>query len=319
MGRIEVFSVVDATYFVGGVGLANTVAHHLPSATITFLDGGLRPDQRRWLEARHAVVDPPTARHLHAAKPFPALHLDRLDPDDVVVVADADVVATGSWDSLVARARSGVLVAANDPSDRHFEEWCTLLGLSGPLQVRPYINSGLTFWSVRHHAALLRRWWDLCALLGEAGGAHTLGPSCVFGDQDVVNALLMTEFTDTPVDVRSYAELAMGHTLPGVRVLDLHGLTCTGPTGPVLALHVLMRPKPWEPAAAWRLRSPTFARILRSAIATDVRTSPPDGPLEPSAIVPWLRPGVVGAACLAVATAVARLRRTWRTWRSEHR
>ncbi len=312
MAGVEVFTVADARYFVGAVASAVTVGRSLPAAGITVLDLRLRPDQRAWLADRYRVVDPPARRHPYAAKSFVALHLDRLDPDGVAVVVDADLVATGPWDDYVASARAGALVAAIDPmADRHFDEWCTLLELPGPLHPRPYVNSGLVFWSIRHHGALLQRWMEVCARLGDAGGAEKFGVPGVFGDQDALNALLMTEFVDTEVDVRPASEVEISKAMHGIRIRDLASFTCTGPDGPLRALHSVVRPKPREPGTAWRVEGAAFARILRAAIGPAVASSPPVGPLAATEVVPWLRPGPVAGLRLAVVLAHARTRHAW--------
>ena len=311
MGGVEVFTVVDRDYFLGGAAMALTVSHHLPDAGITFLDHGLEPDQRAWLAARYRVVDPPDRLHPYAAKSFAVQHLDQLDPDGVLVLADADLVATGPWRDYVASARAGALVAAIDPQpERRFDEWCALFGVEGPVTPRPYVNSGLVFWSLRHHRALLERWAEICASLGERGGAQTFGSPATFGDQDVLDALLMTEFTATPVDVRPDTEIVVSATMYGCRTPDPASLTCIGPAGPVRALHSVQRDKPWRLRSARAVEGAAYARILRAVLAPEIRAGSAGGPFAPERVVPWLRPGPIGAARLAGPLALHALRRT---------
>jgi len=310
MTDVEVFTVTDAAYFVGAVAMAATVGHHLPGAGITFIDIGLRPDQRAWLASRHRVVDPPYRLHPHAAKSLLVRYLDRLEPDGVVVLADADLVATAPWDAYVASARSGALVAAVDPlRDRCIDEWCSVFGLAGPVRPRPYVNTGLVFWSLAHHRILLDRWADRCTRLGVAGGAHTFGDPAIFGDQDALNALLMTEFSDTAVDVRPASEIVASGTMTRCRVRDPRALTCQGWDGPVNALHSLQWVKPWRCPSAQGVWGAPYARILRAAVGPAARASAPDGPLARHALVPWLRPGPIGAVRLATGLRVGRARR----------
>lgn len=310
MADVEVFTVTDRAYFVGAVAMAATIARHLPGAGITFLDVGLRPDQRAWLADRHRVVDAPHRLHPQASKSFAVRHLDRLGPDGVLVLADADLVATAPWDAYVASARSGALVAAVDPQrKRRFDAWRTMLGVAGPVRPRPYVNTGLVFWSLGHHRLLLDRWADRCAHLSAAGGAQKYGAPAVFLDQDVLNALLMTEFFDTAVDVRPEGEIVVSATMTGCRVRDPRSLSCQGPAGPVRALHSVQRTKPWRCASAQGVLGPAYARILRAATEPEVRASGSDGPLAPHEVVPWLRPGPFGADRLATGLRVGRAHR----------
>lgn len=309
MPEVEIFTVVDARYFPGAVAMAATVGRHLPGAGITFLDAGLRPDQRVWLADRHRVADPSSERHPYGAKGFVVEHLDRIGPDGVVVLADADLVATGSWEPYVASARAGAVVAAIDPQfDRRFDEWVEAFGLRGPVRFRPYVNSGLVVFSLHHHAELLHRWAERCSLLGAAGGGIVRKPFGSFGDQDILNALLMTEFADTPVDVRPATEVAIGWTMPGFRSHRPRTFTARGPDGPVRVLHSVCRPKPWMIPSARQVVGPAYARILRAALEPEIRASPSGGPLAPEAVVPWLRPGPIGSALLAVGQAPGRIR-----------
>ena len=321
MGDVEVFTVVDAAYFQGAVAMAVTVRHHLPGAGFTFLDAGLRTDQRAWLARRHRVVDPSGRRHPYGAKGFVVEHLDRVGPDGVVILADADLVATGSWEPYVASARAGAVVAAVDPqADRHFVEWGETFGLRGPLRVRPYVNAGLVVWSLRHHDAPLRRWAERCSLVGEDGGGGVIGAPGRFGDQDILNALLMTEFADTPVDVRPATEVAIGWTMAGFRSPRPRSFTATGPDGPVRVLHSVCRPKPWMVREVRKVVGPTYVRILRAALAPEIRADTAGGPLARAAVVPWLRPGLPGAVRLLPVLAWKRARldlaRAWRRRRS---
>ena len=169
-----------------------------------------------------------------------------------------------------------------------------------------YANAGFVALSAGSWSGLLERWWDVCDALPEDrlfSGEIDDNPLWA-GDQDVLNALLMSEVPEEATDVLPEGVVVFPPDLERIAVLDLARLTCELDGGPVSMLHYSWVPKPWQPRAWRRMRQPlrdAYARLLPRVLFGD------DVPirLDRKAVPAWLRGGVSGAAGRG-GTAVAR-------------
>jgi hypothetical protein len=244
-------------YFLGAVGLVNSLrllGHREP---IFLLDCGLLPWQRELLardvtivtEAGEAV--PPNLRKTIAPLRNPA---------DVMVLIDADIVVTRSLSALVAAAGEDRVVVAENDRDRFFGEWQTLLGLE-TLRRRPYVSSGLILLggSVGRH--VLARMHELIQGVElDRTFERSDDPEypLFYMEQDVLNGILAGE-VDPDAVITLPHRLVPNPPFAGLRLLDERALRCAYDDGTEpYALHHFAT-KPWlEPA-----RHGPYSRLLR--------------------------------------------------------
>lgn len=294
------YTIADAGYFPGAVGLLNSLRLTGHSQSLVVLDCGLTPRQRELL-APHCRLFPRDRTSITnptLLKPFPHL----LEPDGIAVLIDSDIVVCGSLEPVLTRARQGAICGVADPEpDRWFAEWEQLFSLAAAPRRQPYVNAGLVAFSVRHHPQLLGRWWSLCERIFShptiAEGAAD-GPSSQ-ADQDALNALLMSEWDPAALAVlppeTSPGPLQMRALTAGVHVQDPRSLASRYRGRPVLALHSLGgRGKPWQHKGWLWLGDNPYPKLLRRLLSRDdvaLRMDMADLPL-------WLRPGLPGAVAM---------------------
>ena len=292
----QLYTVSETDFFPGTVALLNSLHVTGFPGRATVLDIGLTADQRARLGPVADVVSLPaaTGRPPLLVKPF--AHL--LGPAATVVVADGDVLVTAPLDELLDEARSGrICVTVDHPStaSRRFDEWSDVLGLRAPLRAdQPYVNSGFVVFSVERWRTLLGRWWETCSRVpADAVGAGDGSGPFWAGDQDALNALLMSEVPAGALRVLD-EEAALFDTLRGVRVLDEATLACRRNGAGISILHYSLGPKPWHGRGWLRVRRDAYVRLLqRLLFAADVPLR-----LDPREVPIWLRPGAGGAGAL---------------------
>ncbi len=132
------YCMSSEVYFLGAVGLVNSlrlVGHDEP---IYLLDCGLPAAQRELLAPHVTLVDAPGDTPPFLLKTV----APRKHPAEVMVLIDADMLAARSLAPLLAQAAAGRVVAFENDSDRFVPEWGEMLDL-GPARRRPYVSSGL--------------------------------------------------------------------------------------------------------------------------------------------------------------------------------
>jgi hypothetical protein len=250
------YCVADARYFLGAVGLVNSlrlVGHDEP---VFLLDCGLEARQRDLLAAEAEVLPAPGDAPPWLLKTVGPL----ARPADVAVLIDTDIVATRSLSELVERARAGSVVAFRDRQDRFFSEWGEALGLGGARR-GAYVSSSLVAVGGELRAEVL-------GLLDSSRDAvdfertfwrrNDRGYPFLYADQDVLNAILATRVDPgriTALDNR----LAPNPPYRGLRVDDEATLRCSYRDGArPFVVHQYVR-KPWlEPTY-----DGVYSRLLR--------------------------------------------------------
>jgi hypothetical protein len=238
------YCVSDARYFLGAVGLINSLRAVGNDEPVFLLDCGLTGPQRKLLAAEAQIVDAPSGVPPWLLKTI----LPLAQPAAVQVLVDTDMIVTRPLGPLLDHAADGAVIAFRDRQQRFFEEWGELPGL-GAARPRPYVSSGFV------------------VLGGDLGGRvvqlfHT-HQDCVdfeltfwrrdvpdypyrYADQDVLNAVLATSVD--PGDVEALDQrLAPTPPFRGLRVESGGGprLECSYRDGtrPYL-VHQYLR-KPW--------------------------------------------------------------------------
>ena len=276
------YCVADARYFLGAVGLVNSlrlVGHDEP---VFVLDRGLSASQRELLSGSATLVEAPADVAPWLAKTVaPARH-----PARAMVLIDADMIATRSLSPLIERALEGAVVAFENESDRYVAEWGDLLDLPPPRRER-YVSSGLFVLGGHEGAEVLALLDDRQRRVDvEAGlyGRDDAGYAFRYPEQDVLNAILDSRPDPGRVQ-RLPSRLAATPPYTRLRVRDLRALRCAYADGAEpYVIHQFVR-KPWLERMHHSVYSQLLARLLcRDDVAIRV----------PEADVPHrLRRGVV--------------------------
>ena len=291
-------TVSDDGYFIGTVGLFNSLRLTGNNQPVVVIDLGLTVAQRELLSNVCEVRPPPVG--LEGRLPvFIKATLGLLGLQGTVALIDSDMIVTSALGSILDEASAGRICAFVDEPvrDRQFPEWAEALELRAELRPQPYVNSGFLALEADRWSGLLRRWWELSARISaERSRLPQIAPdrfALAFGfpEQDVLNAILMSE---TPTEEIFFLRGALAPTPlenPSTRVLDRQQLICANGTVRAILLHHLWHPKPWSrPSAATRLYFGAYVDLLARVLTADdvpLRLRSGDIPL-------WLRDGPAG-------------------------
>ena len=170
------------------------------------------------------------------------------------------------------------------------------------------MNAGFIALSTRHHPDLLRRYWELCRRIPSD---RTLVAASEYdqpfwgGDQDAINALLMSEVDADAVVELPQEEGPSPELLHDVRIVDERTLECELRGHTPYLLHYWGGPKPWARNAWMRVSRDAYVRLMpRVLLGPDVPVR-----LDPAELPLWLRPTPAGRATLAVLSGVNRTAR----------
>jgi hypothetical protein len=256
------YCVADERYFLGAVGLVNSlrlVGHDDP---IFLLDCGLTGAQRELLAAEVDVRTAPGDSPPWLLKTVAPL----ARPAEVSVLVDTDMIATRALTELVERAREGTVIAFRDRQDRHFPEWGGLLGL-GHAERRPYVSSGFVALGGDVREPVLR---ELDASRDAVDFERTFWRRnerdypFLYADQDVLNAILSASLEADAV-VALDNRLAPNPPYRGLRVTDAAELRCAYRDGTEpFVVHQYVR-KPWLEATY----DGVYSRLLRRLLTGD--------------------------------------------------
>ena len=246
-------------YFLGAVGLVNSlrlVGHDEP---IVLLDCGLTGEQRELLAAETTIVDGPADAPPWLLKTIAPLR----HPADVMVLIDADMVATRSLDPLIRRAADGRVIAFRNDTDRFVPAWGELLDL-GPVERLPYVSSGLVFLGEAVGAEVLELLDDRQRRVDiERGfyGENDPDYPFTYPEQDVLNAILDTRPDQSWIE-RLPNELAAVPPYTKLWVKDDRTLRTAYRDGTEpYVLHQFVR-KPWLERMHHSVYSRLLARLL---------------------------------------------------------
>ena len=251
------YCVADSRYFLGAVGLVNSlrlVGHREP---IYLLDCGLDDEQRRLLEGEVTLVGAPQ----HAPPTLLKTIAPLAHPADVMVLIDTDLIVTRRLEEPIAAAARGRVVAFRNDTERHVPEWGELLDL-GPVRPQPYVSFALVAFDRALGTEVLR-------LLAERQAQIDFERTywrerritdypLLYADQDVLNAILASRVEPDRLLALDQA-LAPLPPFSGLRVVDERALRCAYADGvePYVVHHWLA--KPWlEPT-----HHGVYSRLLR--------------------------------------------------------
>ena len=290
-GAVRAFTVGDAGFFPGIVAMVNSLRITGSEVPVTVLDAGLTPRQRALLEPHCDLIPVTPSAHPALLKTIAPLQSDC----DIAVLIDSDIVVTDSLAPAVAVAKRGQVFAYVDRSapDRWFAEWGEIFELRAPLRRQPAVNAGLVAFSRRMLPELLTR-WSAC-IQGVVDRSPSVGVGGVenpvwLGDQDALNALLMSEFPEgTTVHGPARGMVIGDDALAAARLVDQKSLECRWGDERVGVIHAVGRPKPWEHSAWSQYWMTSYTRALRRALwGPDAIIRVPEAELPP-----WLRSGAI--------------------------
>jgi hypothetical protein len=285
------YCVSDRRYFLGAVGLINSLRLLGHTEPIYLLDCGLTEPQRELLKDHVTLVRDQSGTPPWLLKTIaPLAH-----PAEVMVLIDADMIVTRPLDELIETAGEGKLVAAINDRDRFRPDWGELLGL-GPVRRGPYLSSGLVVVERELGTEVLElmdRLQDRVDFDRTFWRDNVSDYAFLYGDQDVLNAILASELVASERVEALPHRFAPTPPFGRLRVVDRRTLRCRYRDGvePYL-LHNFFR-KPW----LVRMRSSAYSRLLtRSLLEPDVELR-----LAPEMVPLRMRTGpLAGAARLSV-------------------
>jgi hypothetical protein len=266
------YTVSDAAYFPGTVALLNSLRLTGNGEELIVLDNGLTGEQRRRLAGHATVVDLPDTsdKHPYTLKPFPFL----VGATGVVVLIDSDMIVTASLEPTIRRAEAGRICLFPDDEnswDRWFPDWQRQLSLTSPPRRQIYLNSGFLAFSTDRWPGLLKRWWNACAMVPSDLVGTTEDNPFAQTDQDVLNAILMSEIEQDDLAILPYK----GEAHPdaqGVVIEDATRLICSHDGEQLAIAHHALAPKMWS-SGGWKrmqTRHPYVRLFPRVVFAEDV-------------------------------------------------
>ena len=268
---IAFYCVSSRLYFLGAVGLINSLRLAGHSEPIYLLDCGLTEAQRRLLDAAGTnLLAPPQGAEPWLAKTVAPLR----HPAEVMILLDADMVVTRPLTPLIDDAARGRVVAFRNHRDRFVPEWEQVLGV-GPMRRQPYLCSGLVAMSRDPGEEILgtmRRLSDRVQIDLTYFERHVDGYPLLYADQDVLNAILASR-VDADRIVALDHRLAPMPPFAGLDVIDAPTLRCAFEDGSEpFVVHHSLSPKPWQRPAY----DGVYSRLLRRLLAgPDVAIRPP--------------------------------------------
>ncbi len=304
---VTVFTLADASYFPGLVGLVNSLRLTGNPYEVVALDGGLTDRQRELLAPEIRIVPRP-ASWTESPYLWKAV-VGQLDPAGVFVWLDSDLLVTRSLDDVVELARQGRICVIRDDwppgFERFFPEWEDLFELAAPCRPQTYVNAGFFAFDVARWPTLLERWEACCRRVPPEGilnGDYETDPLWG-GDQDALNALLMSEVPSGAVEYLPSGEMAHAKGMAAVRVTDRSRLVVTNGDAYPRVLHYTWLPKPWQREGWRRVKHDAYVTLLIRSLFGEGATVR----IPRSSVPLWLRPGLTGKASLFLLRAVRKL------------
>jgi hypothetical protein len=254
--------MTDPRYFAGAVALINSLRLTGHQERIVVLSCRLDERQERLLGREAELLAGPDLGSSTAAFLLRGLG-PRQRPAKDMILLDADLVVTRSLEPLFALTAQGQIVAFADALQTRFsEKWELELGLP-EVRRQVYVNTGILALPMGRGGRLLERLEELQSRVDQRRSYWTEGVPTdpfFFLDQDILNALLASEFDQKEVTVLPH-RLAPHPPFDGIRV-DPSSLRCRYLDGeePFMLHHVLK--KPWLHPTAPNSYSELLPRLL---------------------------------------------------------
>lgn len=254
------YCVADEHYFLGAVGLINSlriIGHDEP---IRLLDCGLTDVQRSLLEPEVELFAAPPGAPPTLLKTIAPLRA----PADAMILIDTDMIVTRSMSGLFESAAAGKVTAFRNDTERHVPAWGDVLTL-GAVRRQPYVSFGMLAIGADPGLEVLRLIEDRQDVIDFDRTywreRRMTDYELLYADQDVLNAILASRIeADRLVALDS--ELAPLPPFAGVRIVDRERLRCRLADGrePLVLHHWLA--KPWLQETHHGVYSQLLQRLL---------------------------------------------------------
>jgi hypothetical protein len=270
--KVAFYCMSSQIYFLGAVGMINSLRLVGHTEPVFLLDCGLTDEQREALAGQVTVVPAPSSAD---PEPFLLKAVAPLEhPADVMVLIDADMVVCRPLTPLIEQAAEGRVVAFKDNIDRFVPEWGELLDLGTPRR-QPYVSSGLVFLGGSLGHGVLRLMDDRRSRVAydrSHFAENVPDYPFMYLDQDILNAVLATRVEPDRMVILD-TRLAPIPPFRRLRVLDERKLRCAHADGTEpYVLHQFVR-KPWlEPM----YHSPYSRLLARLLLGSDVAIRVPE-------------------------------------------
>jgi hypothetical protein len=257
--RTAFYCVADAAYFLGAIGMINSLRLQGHGEPIYLLDCGLEGWQRELLTGEAITVPAPDGGAPYLLKTVaPLAH-----PSEVMVLIDADMIVTRPLHELIEKASDGGVIAFENDTDRFVREWGAALGL-GPTRRRPYVSSGLVIAGGETGARTLTLLDDRQRAVEMSRtyyGADEAGYPFRFPEQDVLNGILSTAIEPGRITTLPH-RMMPNQPFGGLELTDERSLRCAYGDGvePFVLHHYLH--KPWREPMYHGIYSRLLARCL---------------------------------------------------------
>ena len=272
---VAFYCVSNERYFLGAVGMLNSLRLMGHSEPVFLLDCGLTAQQREILSPHVTLVVGPREPGPHMLKTVAPLK----HPADTTVLIDVDMIVTRPFTDLLKAASQGKIVAfKNNLEQRFIAEWGKLLDL-GPIRRQPYLSSGLVFLGGSPGEEVVRLLDDRQKRVDfDLTYPRRNVPDYPFVllEQDVLNPILASRVERERI-VALDNRLAPEPPFSGLRVLDEATLRCEYEDGAEpYVLHFLGVRKAWYGPAYRDAYSRLLTRLL---VGADVAVKVPKGEL----------------------------------------
>jgi hypothetical protein len=253
------YCVSSELYFLGAVGMINSLRHVGHDEPIYVLDCGLTPEHRSLIEREATVVAAPPEIPPTLLKTFVPSQI----PADVRILIDADMIATRRLDELIEAAAGGRVVAGGTGMDRFRPEWEELLSI-GPMRPLPYVSSALVLLGGELGSEVLAIVDDKHQLVDyelSCWSRNVADYPLVHADQDLINAALCARAADDQVVVFD-PRLSASPPFSELRLVEVDSLHCAYDDGtePYVVHHWLA--KPWVEETHHGVYSQLLRRLL---------------------------------------------------------
>jgi hypothetical protein len=270
-GEAAFYCVADARYFLGAVGMINSLRVLGHEETVYVLDCGLTARQRDLLAPHATLVPAPGDTPPYLLKTIAPLR----HPAAVTVLIDTDMIVTRPLTQLIGTAAEGKVVGFKNDTNRFFPEWGQLLDL-GTARRRPYVSVSLVALGGELGGEVLRLLDDRQRRVDfdrTLYGRNEADYPFLYPEQDVLNAVIATRSEADPL-VCIDERFEVVPPFAGVQVLDARTLRCAFADGAEpYVLHHFMGRKPWLHATEPGVYSRLLSRLL---VGADVRVKVPE-------------------------------------------
>ncbi|MDO8209844.1 hypothetical protein [Conexibacter sp. CPCC 206217] len=291
-------TVSDSKFFIGLVGMINSLRMTGNDEPLIVIDVGLTDKQKALISRECEIVPPPIPKdRVFVVLLKASLHL--LGIRGIATLLDSDVIITRKMTPILDDAAAGKLVVVADQFlERYFDEWGPVLGLDPPPRRQRQVGGGFLAIDLEQWPDFMPRWFELCERIPaerndlpfDLPRDEFLKNPFALNEQDVLNAFMASELTE---DDRKVYELDV---FPGpphndrLKILDRTTLRCDYEGHNPFLLHYWNHPKPWLPGARKTLQMDAYVELLARVLDAD------DVPIPlPRAELPiWLRDDTVG-------------------------